>query len=200
MSPSRRIRRKTILAVTAALTVGVILAVTAVVHTRGSSANDAVGTQGQTAGENLTRLGHNLAQCLRTHGSPQIADPVPNGHGDLSWGSQGSQVKMGMHAGGRRACRAQAQALQDQFARPPAPADLHGLVLFAQCMRREGAQDWPDPRPDGTFPLNRRLMGGKRVFLTQLKACRHLNPTGGIAVSPSSRSLGGVKSNSTSHD
>jgi hypothetical protein len=171
--------------------------VTAVVHSRGSGAPDPTGTSRQTADQNRARLGHELAQCLRSHGSPQIADPTLTGHGELSWGAQQVLVRAAMHAGGRRACRAQAQAVQDEAAKPPTPAELHGLVLFAQCMREKGAPDWPDPRPDGTFPLNQRLMGGKRVFLTQLKACRHLNPTDGIAVSPSSESLGGVKSKST---
>jgi hypothetical protein len=194
MSPSRRTGRKTVLAVTAAVTVGVILVVTAVVHSRGSSGQDAPTATGQQGGQNLTRLGHDLAQCLRAHGYRQIADPVVTSDGGLDFGSQGNQIKSAMRALGR-ACHAQATALKGPGRRPPTPAELHQLVLFAQCMRQRGVPDWPDPRPDGTFPLNQRLMQiGKRGLLGQLGACRHLNPEKGIPASPSSSSGGGKSS------
>jgi hypothetical protein len=179
------------LAVTAALTVAAILVVAAVVHSRGASGNDTSTQQGQPGDTNITRLGHELAQCLRTHGYPQIADPVVTSNGDRDFGAHGAQIKSAMRALGR-ACRAQATALKGPGRRPPTPAELHQLVLFAQCVRQHGVPDWPDPRPDGSFPLNQRLQHlDKRRFVSQVAACNHLTPDKRIAVSPSSSTANG---------
>jgi hypothetical protein len=179
------------LAVTAALTVAAILVVVAVVHSRGSSGNEPSTQQGQPSDQNLARRGHDLAQCLRSHGYPQITDPVVTSNGDLDFGTHGAQIKAAMRALGR-ACRPQATALKGPDRQPPTPAELHQLVLFAQCVRQHGVPDWPDPRPDGTFPLNQRLQHlDKRRFVTQVAACNHLTPDKRIAVSPSSSTANG---------
>jgi hypothetical protein len=183
------------LAVTAALAVGVILAGAAVVHMRGASGNDASAQQGQSSSQSLTRMAHDFAQCLRSHGYPQIADPVATGDGGFDWGAHELEVRTAARRLSRSACRAQLAALKGpRAARPPTPAELHAMVLFAQCMRRHGTADWPDPRPDGTYPLNRRLMQvGKRGYLGQLRGCRDILPGKGIPISASSQPNGGAK-------
>jgi hypothetical protein len=45
--------------------------------------------------------------------------------------------------------RLPASALQ----KPASAADLQHLRQFANCIRQHGIPNWPDPRPDGTFPL-----------------------------------------------
>jgi hypothetical protein len=190
MSAQRRTRRRIALGVTAAVTVCAIVAVTALIRSSGSNppTAPAAPAQARSGHENVKLLWHDLAQCLRTHGYPQIADPTFLANGDMSFGAQGLQVKNAVQAVGRTACRAQFAAVEGPAANPPPTADeLHRMVLFSRCMRQHGIPDWPDPRADGTYPLNQRLMQvGKRGILTQLVACRNIDPGRGIAVSSSS--------------
>jgi hypothetical protein len=44
---------------------------------------------------------------------------------------------------------------------PVSDADLARLVRFAQCMRDNGIPEWPDPKPDGSFPLRGTPLEGK---------------------------------------
>jgi hypothetical protein len=53
---------------------------------------------------------------------------------------------------------------------PPSAQDMANLRHFAQCMRDNGIPEWPDPKPDGTFPIigtpleaegkSQRVLGG----------------------------------------
>jgi hypothetical protein len=85
---------------------------------------------------------------------------------------------------GEQTCEAQWHALPSQVVSPPpTQAQLHGLVLFAGCMRDHGLADWPDPNSDGAFPLNARLLAlGKRGIIKQLRPCSHFNLGNGITV------------------
>jgi hypothetical protein len=69
------------------------------------------------------------------------------------------------------------------------------MVLFSQCMRSHGLPDWPDPRADGTFPLNQRLMQtSKDSMRAQLTPCLHYLGAGkGLRISPSSTPPGSGK-------
>jgi hypothetical protein len=130
---------------------------------------------------------HNLAQCFRSHGYP-IADPTVNADGTSSWSSSsaGPSREVGNAASvlGKNTCRAEFEALPPQIVQPPSTqAELHGLVLFARCMRAHGIADFPDPNSDGGFSLNARLQAlGKHGAMKQLRACSHFNLGNGIVV------------------
>jgi hypothetical protein len=129
---------------------------------------------------------HNLAQCFRSHGLA-IADPTVNADGSSSWSSSAGtpqEVKNAARTIGKETCRAEFEALPPQALHPPpTPAELHGLVLLARCMRDHGIADWPDPNSEGAFPLNARLLAlGKRGTINQMLACRHFNLGNGIAI------------------
>jgi hypothetical protein len=192
MSPQRRTRRTALVAGAAA----VILAgaVAFLVHRSdgdGTPAAEAAGT------ERTAQLWHNVAECLRRHGHPTFRDPAIDSRGDPDFGSQGAQVKQAVATLGTTACRAELAALPAAIhQRPPTTAELHQMVLFSRCMRTHGLSDWPDPRADGTFPLNQRLMAlGKQRYATQMRACGPLmgSRSKGIAISPSSVPPGGEK-------
>jgi hypothetical protein len=130
---------------------------------------------------------HNLAQCFRSHGFA-IADPTVNADGTSSWSSSAGPppraVRNALEAVGEKTCQAEFRALPPQaLSPPPTQAHLHGLVLFAGCMREKGIADWPDPNSAGAFPLNARLLAlGKRGIINQLLACSHFNLGNGIAI------------------
>ena len=66
------------------------------------------------------------------------------------------------------------------------------MVLFSRCMRQHGLPDWPDPRTDGTFPLNRRLLR-LRGTRERMRPCLPLMGASakGIKVTPSAKSAAG---------
>jgi hypothetical protein len=85
---------------------------------------------------------------------------------------------------GEQTCAAEFRALPPQaVSPPPTQAELHGLVLFAGCMRAHGIADWPDPNSRGAFPLNARLLAlGKRGTINEMLACKQYLPGSGISI------------------
>jgi hypothetical protein len=131
-----------------------------------------------------------LARCLRSHGYA-VPDPTIGSDGTPDWGGAagGLAFKRALQAVGFRDCAPQLQALPSGALNPaPTAAALRQLRLFSRCMRAHGVPDWPDPRPDGTFPLDSRLVGlGKTGLRVQMQACgRYLAGGKGISVSPGS--------------
>ena len=183
----RRARRSIALAVAAAIAACAVLAMVAFMRSGSSAPATAPAAQAQSRDQNLKLVWHDFAECLRTHGYPQIADPTFLANGDLDFGNQGLALKTATRALGRTACRTQFAAVKGPAAEPPpTAAELHRMVLFSRCMRQHGIPDWPDPRADGTYPLNLRLaQAGKRAIISQLVACRGIDPGGRIrATSP----------------
>ncbi|MDX6564317.1 MAG: hypothetical protein QOD65_4131 [Gaiellales bacterium] len=184
--------------------VGLILAISL---TRGSGSPGstppphpvATTTSGRSVGGNRPAVSaaqgwHDLAQCFRSHGYA-IADPIVNATGTSSWSSSTgpppTAVRNATRAVGETTCQAEFRALPAHaLSPPPTPAEIHGLVLFARCMRERGIVDWPDPHPSGAFPLNARLLAvGKRGYLSQMLSCKHYLPGDGISIDDP----GGVK-------
>jgi hypothetical protein len=129
---------------------------------------------------------HNLAQCFRSHGF-SIADPTVNADGTSSWSSStgpSREVRKAEQAVGKDTCEAEYRAFPSQVLHPPpTQAELHGLVVFARCMREHGVADWPDPNSRGAFPLNARLQAlGKGGTRNAVNACDSHLPGDGIAI------------------
>jgi hypothetical protein len=195
MSRQPRIRRTAVAGAAAA----VILIAAVVVLVNRSGGEGSPAANAATGSGRAAQLWHDVAQCLRTHGHPGVKDPVINEQGDPDFGAQGADVKRAVMQLSATTCRAQIAALPAaEHRRPPTTAELHQMVLFSRCMREHGLPDWPDPRADGTFPLNQRLMRlDKRGTRTQMQACLPLmgSRSKGIAISPSSMPPGSKKGN-----
>jgi hypothetical protein len=114
-----------------------------------------------------------VARCMRAHGYPSFPDPIElNG----AWGFPASAPNPQQRPA---ACeRFVRQAKGDDG--PVSAADMAKLRSFAQCMHREGVADWPDPNPEGAFPLPTRLQGltGKRLVAAPATACQRYIPEG----------------------
>jgi hypothetical protein len=150
----------------------VAAAVSVLMHLSGSgSPADAA-----AGGTHTAALWHDVAECLRTHGHPEIQDPSIHANGDPDFGTQGATVKRAIAAAAAAACRAQIAALPSaEHSRPPTTAELHQLVLFARCVREHGLSDWPDPGADGMFPLGQRVLSlGKTGIARYTRTCAHL--------------------------
>jgi hypothetical protein len=118
---------------------------------------------------------HAAMQCVRSHGYPSLRDPQIDSGGQENFGTQGLAVKQAL--GDRRiaaACKTYLEKIPRPGRKvPPTPAEVHQLVLFAQCIRRHGTPDWPDPNRDGAFPLPSRILNqGKPGFLRMSAKCK----------------------------
>jgi hypothetical protein len=129
-------------------------------------------------------IGRSFAQCARTHGQPNFPDPTIDQKGRLDFGTGNTDnkdidIKQAMIAA-QDACGSILQQLpagmRDHGERAaPSAEDMQHLRQFAQCMRQHGMPDWPDPKPDGTFPIVGTSLaneGKSQRFLDATQACK----------------------------
>lgn len=163
----------------ALLACGAMLAVSAVLAGCGAGSTSGAGTGGagataQSATTPDTTI-ETIVQCYRSHGDPSFPDPVYD-PGDGRWHfaiSPGSAP-----ATTQQACRHLFPSVNPS---PPVPqAQFQQLVRLAQCIRQHGVPNWPDPDPDGSFPLPPPLQTKTPRAEAALGACQRYVPSGGI--------------------
>jgi hypothetical protein len=101
--------------------------------------------------EQALTVGRQFAQCARAHGRPNFPDPAIQ-NGTLAFPGVTKQDQAAVQA----ACRSILQQLPASMQyqnQAPSAQDMAHLQQFAQCVRRNGVTDWPDPKADGTFPI-----------------------------------------------
>ncbi|MDQ6744096.1 MAG: hypothetical protein M3Z97_14490 [Candidatus Dormibacteraeota bacterium] len=102
-----------------------------------------------TAAPDTVAVYRELAQCIRSHGSPDFPDPLVDRHGNVDFPASAPQTSDAT----RQACRAIADRLpRASAAHAPTQAVIDRQKRFAQCMRNSGFPRWPDPNPDGSNP------------------------------------------------
>jgi hypothetical protein len=160
---------------TAAATAAAVLALSGCGGGGGAAAGAGAGA-GTGASAAAAAAWHAAMQCIRSHGYPSLRDPQIDSSGGENFGAQVVAVKRAF--GDRRilACKTYLKKIPNGSGPgPPTPAELHQLVLFAQCIRRHGTPDWPDPSPNGAFLLPLRILNqGKPGFLRMSAQCRSL--------------------------
>ena len=135
--------------------------------------------------DQVLAIGREAAQCMRQHGIPDFPDPVVDQHGqiqlpDTAAGNNAKQ-EMGSHPEAQQACEPILERIppnQRGTSRGPgqfSQEDLANLLKFAQCMRRSGIPEWPDPKADGSFPLSGTPLeteGKSARIMTARQACK----------------------------
>jgi hypothetical protein len=119
-----------------------------------SSAGSAVASASSPTGndqEQALMVGRQYAQCARTHGRPNFPDPSIV-DGALAFPGTTKEDNVAVQ-GACISILQQLPASMQHRNQPPSAQDLAHLQQFAQCLRQHGVPDWPDPKPDGTFPL-----------------------------------------------
>jgi hypothetical protein len=59
------------------------------------------------------------------------------------------------------------------------------MLAFAQCIRRNGVPNWPDPNSSGGFPpSSKHVAASNPRFPAAQRACSHLLPNGGNGPTP----------------
>jgi len=119
------------------------------------------------------------AACLRAHGANE-PDPTFDQNGSPRW----SVDPKTLPADATQACGSLLQSANLERPRSaPSAAQLAALTRYAQCLRRHGVPDFPDPDPQtGSYPTAgdpTREPG----WTAATQACQQLAPQGGKASS-----------------
>jgi hypothetical protein len=145
----------------------------------GGPGSPATASQTQSAQQLAQAVWLQFARCARSHGAPDFPDPQLDSQGRASF-ADGALAKQEMgtsqvrQACGRILSRLPASAQQQP---PVTAARLRQLVAYARCIRQHGVPDFPDPRPDGTFPQPLPQKGTPQLN-NAVQACRHYAPNG----------------------
>ncbi len=115
-----------------------------------------------------------IVTCYRTHGDPSFPDPVY----DPSDGRWHFAISPGSApASTQAACQ---HLFPSSNASPPVPqAQFQQLVRLAECYRQHGVPNWPDPDPDGSFPLPSSLNPKDAANRAAGVACQRYLPSSG---------------------
>jgi hypothetical protein len=140
-----------------ALLVGVLAAC----GSGGSGASSSSPTPTAMTDAQILSIGRQAAQCIREHGLSNFPDPVVSA-GQLTLPNEDEALAPPGADAAVAACRSildrlPPSALGDNDR--PGPEDVSQLVKFAQCIREHGVPDWPDPKADGSFPLDGTALG-----------------------------------------
>ena len=144
----------------------------------GSSGHPAIATTGHTTDASGQSRLEAVVQCLRAHGVPNFPDPVYDpSTGTWHYGDYRPDIPQSAE----QACEHLDPSAVSPS--PPVPqAQFQALLQLARCIRQHGVPAWPDPNPQGQFPLPPQLLTKTPSPAQQnaLKACQHYIPTGGI--------------------
>jgi hypothetical protein len=116
------------------------------------------------------------AQCIREHGVPNYPDPTINGN-NVSSGVNGNAlgVSQGVLQAAQNACK----SLSPQDFVPPgfnAAQNTAEAEKFAQCIRKHGVPDFPDPGANGWFTVPASINVQGPTFEAARKACQSVAP------------------------
>ena len=143
--------------------------------THGATTSGSSGTR-HTAATDVSALVRQLDSCIHDHGSPNFPDPYVDANGNVAFPADAPDLP----SAAQQAC----QPIIDQLPNPgngaPTPIDpavYQQWLHFAACMRVHGLPAWPDPKPDGSFPLPDSLRSAPNASIAPaFEACRSLDP------------------------
>ena len=129
-----------------------------------TSTSVAAGKTPITVANNATQLFVEWADCMRSHGDPNQADPVITAamQIDINWSASIQGGPWGTQKGGQgnsgpgQFCRKYLQGAVDalQGNRAPQHPSSAALLKYSECMRANGFPDFPDPSANGGLQLN----------------------------------------------
>jgi hypothetical protein len=142
-----------------------------------ASAGSGSATTTTSGQQDATAVLREFVRCARANGMPSLPDLRLDSNGQVSVPEGTPDPPKSVE----RACRSIWERLpaaaSGEQGRPP--SDMQALLRFARCMREHGMADFPDPKPDGRFPLPpsmQQVHGKTPQFLRANQACRQLNP------------------------
>ena len=123
-----------------------------------------------------------MVQCIRSHGAPGMPDvKAENGHATLPDATTLDETTRRNLPSAAEACKEIEGRLPDSvFRKPgqdeqrkPTAEDVPALREWSRCIREHGVPEWPDPKPDGSFPRDNAAVkeGKSDRIIAAWKAC-----------------------------
>lgn len=141
----------------------------------GGSGDSKAGSSGSTANSTLEQA-VKYAQCMRKNGVTDFPDPDKNGRFMIPAGGPNRNSPQFKNA--QRACKSQEPPGIQEDPAERAQAQKEWLK-WAQCMRRNGVPDMPDPQ-DGRLRVPKdRIDTNSPQFKKAMNACRDVAHVGG---------------------
>jgi hypothetical protein len=129
--------------------------------------------------QQMLQISRQFSQCVRDHGHANFPDALIDVDEVVYPDMPGLDIKaIVTEAEQIPECKAildQLQSLRGPTAAPLSADDLRKLREFAACIRSNGVSEWPDPKADGTFPINGTPLeneGKSERLLSALDACK----------------------------
>jgi len=100
----------------------------------------------------ILTIARQYAECARANGRPNFPDGALDAQGALTFPGAPKEDLAALEA----ACGEILQRMPPWPGRQnytPSAEDMQLLHRFAECFRANGVPEWPDPDPDGTFPI-----------------------------------------------
>jgi hypothetical protein len=131
---------------------------------------------------------HQAAQCVRDRWEPTFPDPTIDSSGRATFPPGTQEPPQSV----LDACQHILQQLppQDRQADTSRQNDPAMMLRFAQCMRRHGISDWPNPDGSGQFHFPPSLSGNLKAgprwpsVRSAWTACDRYDPSGHIETAP----------------
>jgi hypothetical protein len=142
----------------------------------GSSGGSGAASGGGAAGEDTDQY-LKFAQCMRQNGVPEWPDPIDGTKFRLPMGSDGRPVI------NPNSPQFTAAARKCESVRPPGwtsrqdPANQAKMLKYAQCMRKNGVPEFPDPQGGALDPGD--VNPNSPQFTAAAQKCQSLRPAGG---------------------
>jgi hypothetical protein len=166
-----------------------LVAMVVMISACGTSAPAETGTGGSGGGGDPTAAAHEqgvkFAECMRSNGVSDFPDPAASGKLTIDAIANGSSLDTSTPTFNQaiRACQklepagfmgSQRSSQQQQAA-----------LRFAQCVRRNGVNDFPDPLPDGPLVDTNRIPsaaepGGMGMLRAAMQKCRGAAAAAGV--------------------
>lgn len=147
-------------------------------------ANVGSSSAGATPGSSASAGPLALARCMRAHGITDFPDPNANGGYDLS-GVGDLNPGNSTYQAAAQACRSLGRAPGGKSGPTLSPQQRASMLKFAECMRRHGITNFPDPNSNGDIGLPASVDRHSSQFQAADKACKQYF-VGGLA--PGSKS------------
>lgn len=160
-----------------------LIAAAALISACGSSAPAATGSGGTNTAANAQAV--KFAECMRSNGVSQFPDPGASGKLTIDAVANGSSLNTNAPA-----FKQALSACKDL--EPPGftgskrrPQQQQAALQFAECIRKNGVSDFPDPTPNGPLIDTNRIPsaagpGGMSVLHAAMQKCRDVAAAAGV--------------------
>ena len=121
-------------------------------------------TPTQTTASSPVTAALKFAECMRSHGVPNFRDPTPDGEGSTIG-------KVNKRSPEFRTAQETCRGLQAAIAAAKPATSAADQLRYAECMRRHGVTNFPDPLPGGGFSFPSTINLQSPTFQAADNAC-----------------------------